>query len=141
MMTAQGNLVWCNRLAEYLLGFRWPEDSGQAIFNLLRYPDFNRYFISADYSLPFIIELNNGTVVEFQIMSYIDEQLLMVARDITEKVKLEKSRGEFFANANHELRTHLTVLQGYLEIMDEQINSQSAIKKLCSQCVGSSAHG
>lgn len=53
----------------------------------------------------------------------------MVVRDITEKVKLEKSRGEFFANANHELCTPLTVLQGYLEIMDEQINSQSANKK------------
>ncbi|WGL97791.1 phosphate regulon sensor histidine kinase PhoR [Arsenophonus sp. aPb] len=129
IMTAEGNIVWCNRLAEYLLGFRWPEDSGQSIFNLLRYPDFNRYFILADYSVPFTIALNNGAMVEFQIMSYVDDQLLMVARDITEKEKLEKLRGEFFANANHELRTPLTVLQGYLEIMDEQTDSHSANKK------------
>ncbi|WGO84117.1 phosphate regulon sensor histidine kinase PhoR [Arsenophonus apicola] len=129
IMTAEGNIVWCNRLAEYLLGFRWPEDSGQSIFNLLRYPDFNRYFILADYSVPFTIALNNGAMIQFQIMSYVDDQLLMVARDITEKEKLEKLRGEFFANANHELRTPLTVLQGYLEIMDEQTDSHSADKK------------
>ncbi|HGJ5868607.1 phosphate regulon sensor histidine kinase PhoR [Arsenophonus nasoniae] len=129
IMTAEGNIVWCNRLAEYLLGFRWPEDSGQSIFNLLRYPDFNRYFIVADYSVPFTIALNNGAMVEFQIMSYVDEQLLMVARDITEKEKLEKLRGEFLANVNHELHTPLTVLQGYLEIMDEQTDSHSTNKK------------
>lgn len=23
----EGNIVWCNRLAQQLLGFRWPEDS------------------------------------------------------------------------------------------------------------------
>lgn len=129
IMTAEGNIVWCNRLAEYLLDFRWPEDSGQSIFNLLRYPDFNHYFILADYSVPFTIALNNGAMVEFQIMSYVDNQLLMVAKDITEKEKLEQLRGEFFANANHELRTPLTVLQGYLEIMDEQNDSHSANKK------------
>lgn len=26
---SEGNIVWCNRLAQHLLGFRWPDDAGQ----------------------------------------------------------------------------------------------------------------
>ncbi len=40
---SEGNIVWCNRLAQHLLGFRWPDDAGQPISNLLRTPDFIKY--------------------------------------------------------------------------------------------------
>ncbi|MDX7991122.1 phosphate regulon sensor histidine kinase PhoR [Xenorhabdus littoralis] len=125
MMTTEGNIFWCNRLAQHLLGFRWPEDNGQHIFNLLRYPDFSRYIIASDFSRPLTIELNNGNMVEFRIMPYSERQLLMVARDITQKRLLENSRRDFFANVSHELKTPLTVLQGYLEMMDgQELNSK-----------------
>ena len=39
MTTVEGNIFWCNGLAQHLLGFRWPEDNGQHILNLLRYPN------------------------------------------------------------------------------------------------------
>ncbi len=68
-----------------LLGFRWPEDNGQHIFNLLRYPDFSRYFTIKRYDQA-TIELNSGEIVEFRILPYTEGQLLMVARDVTENV-------------------------------------------------------
>ncbi|MDG4870159.1 PAS domain-containing protein, partial [Guyparkeria sp. 1SP6A2] len=40
---AEGNIVWCNRLAQHLLGFRWPDDAGQPISNLIRTPGFINY--------------------------------------------------------------------------------------------------
>ncbi|AYA41072.1 phosphate regulon sensor histidine kinase PhoR [Xenorhabdus nematophila] len=120
MITTEGNIFWCNRLAQHLLGFRWPEDNGQHIFNLLRYPDFSRYITANDFSRPLSIELNNGNRVEFRLMPYSEKQLLMVAHDITQKRLLENTRRDFFANVSHELRTPLTVLQGYLEMMQEQ---------------------
>ncbi|OTA18341.1 histidine kinase [Xenorhabdus vietnamensis] len=120
MMTTEGNIFWCNRLAQHLLGFRWPEDNGQHIFNLLRYPDFSRYITANDFSRPLTIELNNGNMMEFRVMPYSEKQLLMVARDITQKRQLENARRDFFANVSHELKTPLTVLQGYLEIMEDQ---------------------
>lgn len=129
MMTDEGNIFWCNRHAQHLLSFRWPEDSGQHIFNLLRYPDFTRYFTLKNYDQSLTIELNNGTVVEFRILPYTDEQLLMVARDVTEKRRLEKARRDFFANVSHELRTPLTVIQGYLEVLEDQENASPANKK------------
>nr|WP_314265289.1 phosphate regulon sensor histidine kinase PhoR [uncultured Moellerella sp.] len=129
MMTEDGNIFLCNRHAQHLLGFRWPEDSGQHIFNLLRYPDFTRYFTAKDYQQALTLELNSGSVVEFRILPYIEDQLLMVARDVTDKRRLEKNRREFFANVSHELRTPLTVIQGYLEVMDDQPDVSPMNKK------------
>ncbi|AWS49351.1 MULTISPECIES: phosphate regulon sensor histidine kinase PhoR [Providencia] len=129
MMTTEGNIFWCNRHAQALLGFRWPEDNGQHIFNLLRYPDFSRYFTIKRYDQALTIELNSGEIVEFRILPYTEGQLLMVARDVTEKRRLEKARRDFFANVSHELRTPLTVIQGYLEVMDDQENVTAANKK------------
>ncbi|MDX7987430.1 phosphate regulon sensor histidine kinase PhoR [Xenorhabdus sp. 12] len=120
IMTTEGNIFWCNQLAQHLLGFRWPEDNGQHIFNLLRYPDFSRYIMARDFSRPLSIELNSGNMVEFRVMPYSEKQLLMVVRDITQKRLLENARRDFFANVSHELRTPLTVLQGYLEMMQDQ---------------------
>jgi len=129
MMTTEGNIFWCNRHAQALLGFRWPEDNGQHIFNLLRYPDFSRYFSIKNYDQALTIELNSGEIVEFRILPYTEGQLLMVARDVTEKRRLEKARRDFFANVSHELRTPLTVIQGYLEVMDDQEGMPAVNKK------------
>ncbi|KMJ46123.1 phosphate regulon sensor histidine kinase PhoR [Xenorhabdus khoisanae] len=132
MMTTEGNIFWCNRLAQHLLGFRWPEDNGQHIFNLLRYPDFSRYITANDFSRPLTIELNNGNMMEFRVMPYSERQLLMVVRDITQKRLLENSRRDFFANVSHELRTPLTVLQGYLEMMQDQVIGSQVNQKAVS---------
>ncbi|HHR6130627.1 TPA: phosphate regulon sensor histidine kinase PhoR [Providencia alcalifaciens] len=132
IMTTEGNIFWCNRHAQQLLGFRWPEDNGQHIFNLLRYPDFSRYFTVKNYDQALTIELNSGEIVEFRILPYASDQLLMVARDVTEKRRLEKARRDFFANVSHELRTPLTVIQGYLEVMDDQEGTSPMNKKALS---------
>ncbi|HDL7020430.1 TPA: phosphate regulon sensor histidine kinase PhoR, partial [Yersinia enterocolitica] len=120
MTTIDGNIFWCNGLAQQLLGFRWPEDNGQHILNLLRYPEFSQYLQQQEFSRPLTLQLNNGYYVEFRVMPYSEGQLLMVARDVTQMRQLEGARRNFFANVSHELRTPLTVLQGYLEMMHDQ---------------------
>ncbi|QWA12408.1 phosphate regulon sensor histidine kinase PhoR [Sodalis ligni] len=120
MLTGDGHIFWCNGLAQQLLGFRWPEDNGQHILNLLRYPEFNEYLQNQSFQRPLTLHINNQRYVEFRVMPYTDDQLLMVARDITQMRQLEGARRNFFANASHELRTPLTVLQGYLEMMNDQ---------------------
>lgn len=119
LTTEDGNIFWCNRLAQELLGFRWPEDNGQHIFNLLRYPEFIRWMQDRDFSRALNLLVNNDHYVEFRVMPYSAGQLLMVARDVTQMRQLEGARRNFFANVSHELRTPLTVLQGYLEIMND----------------------
>lgn len=120
IITVDGHILWCNQLAQQLLEFRWPEDNGQHILNLLRYPEFNDYISQQEFLWPLTLQLNNGHHVEFRVMPYSAGQWLLVARDVTQMIQLESTRRIFFANVNHELRTPLTVLQGYLEMMHDQ---------------------
>lgn len=119
LATEEGNIFWCNGLAQELLGFRWPEDNGQHLFNLLRYPEFRSWIQNREFNRALNLQLNNEHYVEFRVMPYSEGQLLMVARDVTQMRQLEGARRNFFANVSHELRTPLTVLQGYLEMMED----------------------
>ncbi|MDU6925411.1 phosphate regulon sensor histidine kinase PhoR [Franconibacter helveticus 513] len=120
LTTEEGTIFWCNGLAQQLLNLRWPDDNGQNILNLLRYPEFTRYVRTKEFSRPLNLVLSNGRHLEFRVMPYSEQQWLMVARDVTQMHQLEGARRNFFANVSHELRTPLTVLQGYLEMMQEQ---------------------
>ncbi|AMO50320.1 two-component system, OmpR family, phosphate regulon sensor histidine kinase PhoR [Kosakonia oryzendophytica] len=120
LTTEEGAIFWCNGLAQQVLGLRWPDDSGQNILNLLRYPEFTQYLKKQEFSKPLNLVLNSGRHLEIRVMPYSEEHLLLVARDVTQMHQLEGARRNFFANVSHELRTPLTVLQGYLEMMQEQ---------------------
>lgn len=121
LTTREGTIFWCNGLAQRQLGLRWPEDNGQNILNLLRYPEFTHYLKKRDFTRPLNLVLNTERHMEIRVMPYSDRQWLMVARDVTQMHQLEGSRRNFFASVSHELRTPLTVLQGYLEMMQEQM--------------------
>ncbi|ARU96051.1 phosphate regulon sensor histidine kinase PhoR [Tatumella citrea] len=129
LTTEEGNIFWCNGLAQQYLGLRWPEDNGQNILNLLRYPEFSRYLQAKNFETPLTQLLNNGHHMEFRIMPYSEGQWLISARDMTQMRQLENMRRHFFANVSHELRTPLTVIQGYLEMMeDNQLNDKVYFK-------------
>ncbi len=131
LTTEEGTIFWCNGLAQQHLGLRWPEDNGQNILNLLRYPEFSRYIRQRDFNKPLTLILNNQHHMEFRVMPYSEGQWLMVARDVTQMHQLEGARRNFFANVSHELRTPLTVLQGYLEMMNDSVmNERSRGKAL-----------
>ncbi|WP_042011604.1 phosphate regulon sensor histidine kinase PhoR [Aeromonas fluvialis] len=116
-----GSILWCNRLAEQLLGFRWPEDAGQHIGNLIRSPAFGAYLGKGQYDEPFEMNspINEDKFLEFRIMPYASDQAMLVVRDVTRLRSLEKTRKHFVSNVSHELRTPLTVLKGYLEMTEE----------------------
>ena len=119
VLDSEHNIVWCNKLAQLLLGLVWPLDSGQRIDNLLRHPDFSNYLKKADYQEPLELAspMSEGRILEIRIMGYGTGQFLLIARDITRVRQLEGMRKDFVANVSHELKTPLTVLQGYLEMM------------------------
>ncbi len=117
----EGHIVWCNKLAQSLLGLRWPDDVGQPISNLLRSPDFVRYWRKKEFDHPLEIcsPFNYDRFLELRITSYSDGEYLMVVRDVSQLKQLEGMRRNFFANVSHELRTPMTVLQGYLEMSED----------------------
>lgn len=116
-----GSIIWCNRLAQQLLGFRWPDDAGQYIGNLIRTPVFIAYMKRADFHEPLELPspVNEDKLLECRIMPYAEDQAMLVVRDVTRIRSLEQMRKSFVANVSHELRTPLTVLKGYLEMTEE----------------------
>lgn len=102
LTTEEGAIFWCNGLAQQILNLRWPDDSGQNILNLLRYPEFANYLKQRDFSKPLNLVLNNARHLEIRVMPYSDKQWLMVARDVTQMHQLEGARRNFFANVSHE---------------------------------------
>lgn len=129
LSTESGHIFWCNRLAQQMLGFRWPEDNGQHILNLIRYPQFTEFIKGKKFNDPLTLNFNNGRYIEFRVMSYDERNLLISARDVSQVRQLEDVRRKFFTNVSHELKTPLTVLQGYLEMLDDDETRPEIRKK------------
>ncbi|WP_338592336.1 phosphate regulon sensor histidine kinase PhoR [Shewanella khirikhana] len=119
VLDSDKNILWCNKLAQLMLGLVWPKDNGQRIDNLIRHPDFAAYLKTHDFNEPLELPspVSDKRQLELRLMKYGDRQMLLIARDITRIRQLEGMRKEFVANVSHELKTPLTVLQGYLEMM------------------------
>jgi len=121
-------IIWCNRQARLLFGFKWPIDQGQRLDNLIRHPKFSTYLSAKKFDEVLLIPspINNKLLIENRIIEYGRGQYLLVSRDITHLHQLEQMRREFVANVSHELKTPLTVLQGYLEVFGDNCDPHSA---------------
>jgi two-component system, OmpR family, phosphate regulon sensor histidine kinase PhoR len=119
MLDPLGEIVWFNRKAAELLDLSRRADLGLRIDNLVRHPDFVRYLHGGQYSMPVVVRVDTPTErhIAFQLISYGEDQRLLMLRDVTKEVRLEQMRKDFVANASHELRSPLTVVAGYLETL------------------------
>ena len=72
-----------------------------------------------------ILEIANRTYHIF--FSSVDNGALILFLDITEKAKAEKRRREFTANVSHELKTPLTTISGYAELMSNGVVKQEDV--------------
>jgi two-component system phosphate regulon sensor histidine kinase PhoR len=129
LLNAQGNLVWWNRSAEKLFGFKSQFDPGKPVINLLRDPTFVRYFQSGQesghYDSVIVIPspINPAVFLEIQMTTYGHNEKLIAVQDVTHFRQLEQMRKDFVSNVSHELRTPLTVINGYLEMIHDNLGS------------------
>lgn len=120
VIDADENITWCNDAAVSILGLRVPEDLGQAVTNLLRGPDFADWLALPDrprHRLEMPSPRDDNRWLHITSVPFQQDQSLIVLRDITEIHNVEKIRRDFVANISHELRTPVTVLLGYLELL------------------------
>jgi len=121
LLDRHSHIIWCNRLARIELGIKWPEDYGLRIDSLIRNPSFVSYYNKGDFKYP--IELtspvNKDKKNEYRIISYSEDFQLIISRDVSHVSQLEGMRKDFVANVSHEMRTPLTVITGYIEMLPE----------------------
>ena len=112
-------IMMCNPAAQELVGFDPRLDRGQRVNNILRDPEFGAYLQSDDYSdgVEIASPIRDGDWLYCRLVPYGQDQQLLIIRDVTERVRLNKMRRDFVANASHELRSPLTVISGYLDAL------------------------
>lgn len=76
----------------------------------------------------------DGLSLLLQIIPYGNEQSLLVSRDISQIERMETMRRDFIANVSHELKTPLTVVVGFSEMLSEnqEIKGNGLIKHYLS---------
>ncbi|MEO5626514.1 MAG: phosphate regulon sensor histidine kinase PhoR [Dokdonella sp.] len=117
-------IEWFNTAAGSLLGLKYPQDISGHLTNLVRAPRFAEW-LRGDAAEP-LTDLASPTDenlrLSLRLIRYADDRALLVARDVSQLVRLEQVRRDFVANVSHELRTPLTVVHGYLDMIEpEQI--------------------
>jgi two-component system phosphate regulon sensor histidine kinase PhoR len=124
---SDGRIEWANTRAATYLGIRFPQDVGHYVVNLLRHPDLLAVLQrQGDGQYQDVVEIpspqDQNLQLEVRISSYGSGRCMLVARDVTDAERLNRMRRDFIANASHELRSPLTVVSGYLEAMEEDLD-------------------
>ncbi|MEM9333913.1 MAG: phosphate regulon sensor histidine kinase PhoR [Pseudomonadota bacterium] len=117
-------ILMCNRAAKQLVGLRPKKDKGQRVDNILRDGDLKKLLRSGNFKTSVDIEspLRQGDWLNCRVVPYGADQKLLLIRDVTERLRINKMRRDFVANASHELRSPLTVISGYLDgVVDEDL--------------------
>jgi two-component system phosphate regulon sensor histidine kinase PhoR len=119
-----GKIEWANKNANSVLGIRWPEDSNVRFGDLIRYSEVDELLEKADskmkppeQSVVVSSKSNNEQTISFKCIRYTDTLRMVIARDVSRLIEVNQMQSDFVANVSHELKTPLTVLKGYVEIL------------------------
>ena len=133
LLNQQLEIEWANVPASYLLGIN-RLDIGQRIDNLFRHPEFQSYLLYPDNkeSLEIQSPLDQSITLQIKAVSFGKNQRLMIVRNISDQKKLQEALKNFVANASHELKTPLTSIIGYLEMLEMEKGLSDIGKKSIS---------
>jgi two-component system phosphate regulon sensor histidine kinase PhoR len=135
ILDADNEIVTCNRAAKQLAGLKRKKDRGQRVDNILRDPGLTELLRKNDYQST--VELPSPVAddhwLNARVVPYGADQKLLLLRDVTEAIRLRKMRRDFVANASHELRSPLTVINGYLDVLADDESKPAAWDKPVAQ--------
>lgn len=120
-------IEWLNPRAELLLGLQAERDIGMPLTHLLREPELVAFLEAqprnGEPQAPLLVRplRNPGRVLHVRGAPFAAGRTLLLVEDLTQLERLETVRRDFVANVSHEMRTPLTVVQGFLETVRDGI--------------------
>jgi len=119
VLNGRNEIQWINKRAAKILSLQRKKDVGIPIQNIFRYEELSRKLKSSESS-EFELKSPNGDDTLMMTISKLTRNVRIVSiRNISERVRLDASRKKFISNASHEMRTPLTIINGYLEMLKQ----------------------
>jgi two-component system phosphate regulon sensor histidine kinase PhoR len=112
---------WCNPQAELHFGLNANSDIMQDITYLVRQPEFIEYLYSGSYDEPLVMKAarHEDMTLSITMVPYGGNKHLLISHDITQMEQIDAMRRDFVANVSHEMRTPLTVVNGFVENLQD----------------------
>lgn len=118
-------IEWINEQAEKQFDLCSATDLGLPLTSLIRQPEFVHYLQQGTYAtaLTFRNPRHAGQTLLLQIVPYAEHENLLLSRDVSDQERLDMMRRDFVANVSHELKTPLTVVSGFAEMLAGQYDA------------------
>ena len=141
ILDEDNEIAICNRAAKQLAGLKRKKDRGQRIDNILRDPGLARLLRDNDpaKTVDIASPVSDAAWLNGRVVPYGGNQKLLLLRDVTERIVINKMRRDFVANASHELRSPLTVISGYLDSLGDDPDLPAAWSQPIAQMRAQSA--
>ncbi len=131
-------IEWANKPSQDILGIDVVRDIGHPIDNIIRDLSLQELLSSnkKQFEIEMISPIDPLKTLNLGKLKYGKSKILLIARDISQRIAIQKLRKAFISNASHELRTPLTVISGYLEILDSDDELPESITQVINNALG-----
>jgi len=140
---AEGGISFVNPEAERLLGWEEHEITGSSLRGVLKCRDMDKRPVPEDNTAAAITFSKGETIrsekeyftrkdgsvfpVSYVSSPIVEEEtvtgIVLAFQDITERTKLERQSRDFLAMVSHDLKSPVTVIQGYTELLSKDKSS------------------
>ena len=124
VLNQEREIVLFNPEAEKIFEKEEKEVINSNIYSLLGGNKFNgeinSFLASTKTSTSFYFNLNNR-IYNADVYKTNKKTTIIVLNDVTEKRNAEKMKADFFSNASHELKSPLTALLGYQQLIEQEV--------------------
>jgi two-component system phosphate regulon sensor histidine kinase PhoR len=141
-LNESNEIIWSNRRSQVMLNLNSKKDTGQPINYIFRNTDLISYLEKGNYeeSIKVNLEASNTKTIEIKIVMFGEKQKVLIAKDISQAIKIESDRKEFISNVSHELKTPLTVISGFIETLEDMFTISGKEHKNILKMMGDQAY-